>query len=216
MGFKIRECSEEEWESFYLVILYCERCGKDIIIIIYFDEVLKIVWYECECGNEKELFVLNINKMKLNWKIDWLMRWMIEDVIFELGGRDYLLEMGSYNVLKEIVRKIFNWEVFYYVVYDFIGIKGNYEKMFSFLGNSIILSNLLKVYILEVIFFMFVKYKLGVVFYIGLDEDVICNYIEYEWLKDSYENKMFKNEDLFDVIKIFRVDSEIKEYLKFN
>lgn len=46
--------------------------------------------------------------MKLNWKIDWPMRWMIEDVIFEPGGRDHSSETGSYNVSKEIARKIFN------------------------------------------------------------------------------------------------------------
>ena len=49
-----------------------------------------------------------------------------------------------------------------------------------------------------------------------VDEDVIRNYTEYERLKDSYENKTLKNEDLFDAIRISRVDSEIKEYPKFN
>lgn len=88
--------------------------------------------------------------------------------------------------------------------------------MSSSSGNSITLSNLLKVYIPEVILFMFAKYKPGAAFYIGLDEDVIRNYTEYERLKDSYENKTLKNEDLFDAIRISRVDSEIKEYPKFN
>lgn len=104
----------------------------------------------------------------------------------------------------------------HYVAYDFIGIKGNHEKMSSSSGNSITPSNLLKVYIPEVILFMFAKYKPGAAFHIGLDEDVIRNYTEYERLKDSYENKTLKNEDLFDAIKISRVDSEIKEYPKFN
>ena len=66
--------------------------------------------------------------MKLNWKIDWPMRWMIEDVVFEPGGRDHSSETGSYNVSKEIARKIFNREAPHYVAYDFIGIKGNHEK----------------------------------------------------------------------------------------
>ena len=88
--------------------------------------------------------------------------------------------------------------------------------MSSSSGNSITPSNLLKVYIPEVILFMFAKYKPGAAFHIGLDEDVIRNYTEYERLKDSYENKTLKNEDLFDAIKISRVDSEIKEYPKFN
>ncbi|EHL73225.1 hypothetical protein HMPREF1014_02542 [Bacillus sp. 7_6_55CFAA_CT2] len=88
--------------------------------------------------------------------------------------------------------------------------------MSSSSGNSITPSDLLKVYIPEVILFMFAKYKPGAAFHIGLDEDVIRNYTEYERLKDSYENKTLKNEDLFDAIKISRVDSEFKEYPKFN
>ncbi len=35
-------------------------------------------------------------------------------------------------------------------------------------------------------------------------------------MKDSYENKTLKNEDLFDAIKLSRVDSGFKEYPKFN
>lgn len=215
MGFKTRECSEEERESFYPATLYCERCGKDTTTITHFDEVLKTVRYECECGNEKELSVLNTNKMKLNWKIDWPMRWMIEDVIFEPGGRDHSSETGSYNVSKEIARKIFNREAPHYVAYDFIGIKGNHEKMSSSSGNSITPSNLLKVYIPSNSLYV-CKIQTRRCFYIGLDEDVIRNYTEYERLKDSYENKTLKNEDLFDAIKISKVDSEIKEYPKFN
>lgn len=195
MSFKTGECSEEERESFYPVTLYCEKCEKDATTITHFDEVLKTVRYECECGNQNELSVLNTNIMKLNWKIDWPMRWMIGDVIFEPGGRDHSSETGSYNVSKEIAMEIFNREAPHYVSYDFIGIKGNHEKMSSSSGNSIIPSELLKVYLPEVILFMFAKYRPNAAFHIGLDEDVIRNYTEYERLKESYENKMLKNEE---------------------
>ena len=81
MKFKTGECSEEERNNFYPTTLYCERCGKDTTTITHFNEVLKTVRYECICGNQNELSVLNTNNMKLNWKIDWPMRWMIEDVV---------------------------------------------------------------------------------------------------------------------------------------
>ncbi|HFK1449848.1 MULTISPECIES: lysine--tRNA ligase [Bacillus cereus group] len=216
MDYKTGECSEEERESFYPVTFYCEKCGRDTTAIMHFDEVLKTVRYECECGNQNELSILKTNNMKLNWKIDWLMRWMIEDVVFEPGGRDHSSETGSYNVSKEIARKIFNREAPHYVAYDFIGIKGNHEKMSSSSGNSITPSELLKVYLPEVILFMFAKYRPDAAFHIGLDEDVIRNYTEYERSKDRYKNKTLKNEDLFDAIKLSRVDSELKEYPKFN
>ena len=88
--------------------------------------------------------------------------------------------------------------------------------MSSSSGNSITPSELLKVYLPELILFMFAKYRPDAAFHIGLDEDVIRNYTEYERLKDSYENKTLKNEDLFDAIKLSRVDSRFKEYPKFN
>ncbi len=71
-------------------------------------------------------------------------------------------------------------------------------------------------YLPEVILFMFAKYRPDAAFHIGLDEDVIRNYTEYERSKDRYKNKTLKNEDLFDAIKLSRVDSELKEYPKFN
>ncbi|EOO21114.1 lysine--tRNA ligase [Bacillus cereus] len=216
MGFKTGIHREEDRENFYPVTLYCESCGKDATTITHFDEVLKTVRYDCECGNQNKLSVLNTSQMKLNWKIDWPMRWMIEDVIFEPGGRDHSSETGSYNVSKEIARKIFNCEAPQYVAYDFIGIKGHHEKMSSSSGNSITPSDLLKVYLPEVILFMFGKYKPDAAFHIGLDEDVIRNYTEYERLKDSYENKTLKNEGLFNAIKLSRLDSRFKEYPKFN
>ncbi|MED1009296.1 lysine--tRNA ligase [Bacillus mycoides] len=194
MGFKTGIHREEDRENFYPVTLYCESCGKDTTTITHFDEVLKTVRYDCECGNQNKLSILNTSQMKLNWKIDWPMRWMIEDVIFEPGGRDHSSETGSYNVSKEIAREIFNCEAPQYVAYDFIGIKGHHEKMSSSSGNSITPRDLLKVYV----------------------PDVIRNYTEYERLKDSYENKTLKNEDLFDAIKLSRLDSRFKEYPKFN
>ena len=64
--------------------------------------------------------------------------------------------------------------------------------MSSSSGNSITPSELLKVYLPEVILFMFAKYRPNAAFHIGLDEDVIRNYTEYERLKGSYENKTLK------------------------
>ncbi len=60
---------------------------------------------------------------------------------------------------KKLREKIFNREAPHYIAYDFIGIKGHHEKMSSSSGNSITPSELLKVYLPEVILFMFAKYR---------------------------------------------------------
>ena len=87
MGFKTGIHREEDRENFYPVTLYCESCGKDTTTITHFDEVLKTVRYDCECGNQNKLSILNTSQMKLNWKIDWPMRWMMEDVYFRTGRK---------------------------------------------------------------------------------------------------------------------------------
>ncbi len=53
MGFKTRECSEEEREVFIQLHYIVRDAEKDTTTITHFDEVLKTVRYECECGNEK-------------------------------------------------------------------------------------------------------------------------------------------------------------------
>ena len=84
---------------------------------------------------------------------------------------------------KKLQGKIFNFEAPQYVPYDFIGIKGIMKKCPVLQGNSITPSDLLKVYVPEVILFMFAKYRPGAAFNIGLDEDVIRNYTEYETIE---------------------------------
>ncbi|WP_265182924.1 lysine--tRNA ligase [Bacillus gaemokensis] len=193
-----------------------ENIGKDSTTIIRFDEPLGKIHYKCECGNLNELSVLQTNRMKLNWKIDWPMRWMMEDVVFEPGGRDHSAETGSYNVSKEIARKIFNYEEPHYIAYDFIGIKGDNQKMSSSAGNIITPNELLQVYLPEVILFMFSKYKPSAAFHIGLDEDVIRNYTEYERYIESYRNKVLNNEDLCNAIKLSRTNDGSTSLPKFS
>jgi lysyl-tRNA synthetase, class I len=178
MNYKTGEASEEKREGFYPVNVYCESCRKDTVSVTGFqDETLS---YLCSCGHSNSVEILEAVNIKLNWKIDWPMRWMAEDVVFEPGGRDHSSETGSYRVSKEISKKIFDHEAPQYEAYDFISIKGTGEKMSSSSGNNITPADLLRVYTPEVILFMFAKYQPNAAFHIGLDEDVIRNYTEYE------------------------------------
>ncbi|MBT2259202.1 lysine--tRNA ligase [Priestia megaterium] len=215
-NFKTNEPSQEEKKSFYPIILYCEKCGKDTTKITEFNELNETLKYICQCGNHKLLSIINAKNIKLNWKIDWPMRWMIEDVVFEPGGRDHSSETGSYNVSKEISKKIFNYEAPDYVAYEFIGIKGDNKKMSSSSGNIITPNELLKIYLPEIILFMFAKYKPNAAFNIGLDNDVIKNYSEYERFRESYFNKFLKDKDVCYSMKLSEVCHERTNLPKFN
>ncbi|MFD1356721.1 lysine--tRNA ligase [Fictibacillus halophilus] len=183
MKYKTGEASEEERERFYPVNIYCENCRKDTVRVTGFEN--GTLGYKCSCGHSNTVEVMEATNVKLNWKVDWPMRWMAEDVVFEPGGRDHSSETGSFRVSSEMASKVFNQEAPLYEPYDFISIKGTGEKMSSSSGNNITPAELLSVYTPEIILFMFAKYNPNAAFHIGLDEDVIRNYTEYERFRDA-------------------------------
>jgi lysyl-tRNA synthetase, class I len=183
MKYKTGEASEEERERFYPVNVYCESCRNDTVRVTRFQD--EMISYMCSCGYSNTAEIQKAANIKLNWKMDWPMRWMAEDVVFEPGGRDHSSDTGSFKVSSEIAAKIFNHQAPQYEPYEFISIKGTGEKMSSSSGNNITPLELLRIYTPEVILFMFAKYSPNATFHIGLDEDVIRNYTEYERLIDA-------------------------------
>ncbi|XEC97449.1 lysine--tRNA ligase [Paenibacillus tarimensis] len=186
MAFKTGDASEEERASFFPISVYCEVCRKDTTTILSFEGQSEILSYHCTCGNQASLSIPHATNIKLQWKIDWPMRWSMEDVQFEPGGRDHSSETGSYNVSKIISEKIFNNPPPLYVPYEFISIKGSHAKMSSSSGNNYTPKDLLSVYAPENILFMFAKYQPNAAFNIGMDEDVIRNYTEFDRYRDGY------------------------------
>ncbi|MBN3554558.1 lysine--tRNA ligase [Fictibacillus nanhaiensis] len=212
MNFKSSEHSIEEQERFYPVNVYCEVCRKDSVHIHRFqDERLS---YTCSCGHSNSIEVALATNIKLNWKVDWPMRWKAEDVVFEPGGRDHSSATGSFNVSKEISSRIYNFQAPEYEPYDFISIKGSGEKMSSSSGNNITPGELLKIYTPEVILFMFAKYQPNAPFHIGLDDDVIRNYTEYE--RFSLADKGRLKEEISAALKLSSVHSGIRREPKFS
>ena len=196
MRFKSSAFSSEQCDAFYPITLYCDSCNTDTTTINSFNEELGEIEYECTCGNKGMQTLGDRNRIKLNWKVDWAMRWMMEDVVFEPGGRDHSSATGSYNVSKAIAKEIFNYEAPDYTAYEFIGLKGTNQKMSSSSGNVLTPKDLLLVYTPELILFMFAKYKPSASFHIGLDEDVLRNYSEYDRYQTSYAKGLIKEEDI--------------------
>ncbi len=215
MDFKTNGASEEEKNAFYPVSIYCDTCRKDNTKITRIDDRSETLEYTCECGNHNVLYILDARNIKLNWKIDWPMRWMIENVVFEPGGRDHSSETGSYNVSKVVSQKIFNHEPPDYVAYDFIGIKGAHAKMSSSSGHNITPEELLKIYSPENILFLFAKYRPDAAFNIALDEDVIRNHSELERYRGS-QNYDTLNDDIRCSIELSEINHSERNEPNFN
>ncbi|WNS45390.1 lysine--tRNA ligase [Paenibacillus sp. MMS20-IR301] len=186
MAFKTGESSAEDRAAYYPVNIYCRQCGKDSTTLHHFNDTAETVAYSCKCGHSETLSVTQADNMKLHWKIDWPMRWKLEQVDFEPGGRDHSSETGSYNVAAVISERIFGNTPPMYEPYEFISIKGSYSKMSGSSGHHYTPDDLLNIYAPENILFLFAKYQPGAAFHIGFDEDVLRNYAEFERYAAGY------------------------------
>ncbi len=195
MEYKTQEASEEERVAYYPVAVYCHGCGKDHTTISAYDADAQTLAYTCTCGFGESQGVLEADNIKLNWKVDWPMRWQYEDVVFEPGGRDHSSQGGSYEVSSRIAREIFGFEPPSYIAYEFIGIKGARGKMSSSTGNLITPADLLQVYTPEVVLYIFSKYDPGAAFNFGFDEEVIRNFTEFERFRKRFISGQIPEED---------------------
>ncbi len=212
-SFKTQQFSNDERESFYPINLYCERCQKDSTVIESYDGLT--LSYRCGCGHSSNQVVSGRN-VKLNWKVDWPMRWMFEDVVFEPGGRDHSSATGSFNVSKEISSTIFNYQAPIYIPYDFIGVKGGTTKISSSSGNTIVLSDLLEVFNKEIILWLYGKYRNNVPFNIGLDDDVLRYYSEYDRFANAVFRKNISDDNIISVMNLSGCQKEYSGNVSFS
>ncbi len=187
---------EDDW---YPASIFCEKCGKDDTKIISYDEEYK-VGYECIACKHKD--VIDIRKkgiIKLAWRIDWPMRWFYEKVDFEPGGKDHSTVGGSFDTAKEIVT-IYGWKAPYYVMYDFISVKGRGGKISSSKGDVIALKDVLEIYEPEMVRWLFASTRPNTEFAISFDLDVLNIYEEFDKNERLYfgKEKSDANQELID------------------
>ena len=118
--------------------------------------------------------------VKLQWKIDWPMRWKIEGVVFEPGGHDHASPGGSYDASSRIAREIFNIEPPVFVGYDFIGIRGLKGKMSSSTGLVISPRELLNIYQPEILKWLYTRKNPSQTFQLAFDTEIYRQYDEYD------------------------------------
>ena len=101
------------------------------------------------------------------------MRWMIEGVDFEPGGKDHASPGGSYDTSKIIAKKIFGTQAPMFKGYEFVGIKGTTGKMSGSTGLNLTPDTLLKIYQPEMILWLYSKSEPNKAFDFCFDDEIL-------------------------------------------
>ena len=187
---RTQNATEEERENYYPVSIFCPHCHKDSTKIVSLSDDCTKAHYTCECGHEGDFDFTKDFNCKLQWKVDWPMRWMAEGVDFEPGGKDHASKNGSYDTAKDISREVFGYEPPLFQGYEFIGIKGNVNvgKMSGSSGLNMTPDFLLKLYPPELILWLYAKTEPLKAFDFCLSDEILRQYFEFGKMLTSYMN----------------------------
>ena len=187
---RTQDATEEERENYYPVSIFCPHCHKDSTKIVSLSDDCTKAHYTCECGHEGDFDFTKDFNCKLQWKVDWPMRWMVEGVDFEPGGKDHASKNGSYDTAKDISREVFGYEPPLFQGYEFIGIKGNVSvgKMSGSSGLNMTPDFLLKLYPPELILWLYAKTEPLKAFDFCLSDEILRQYFEFGKMLTSYMN----------------------------
>ena len=198
--FRQQVATPEEREAYYPVSIYCPVCGKDETTITSSSEDGVTCEYTCKCGHKGTWDFSRDFNCKLAWKIDWPMRWMIEGVDFEPGGKDHASPGGSYDTSKIIAKKIFGAQAPMFKGYEFVGIKGTTGKMSGSTGLNLTPDTLLKIYQPEMILWLYSKSEPNKAFDFCFDDEILRQYFEFDKMLKVYQAGKGKNYDYIEGI----------------
>lgn len=203
-------------EKWLPAIVVCSECHKETDNLEYVKDYT--VKYRCSCGNEESIDFRKKGNVKLRWRTDWASRWVHYGVDFESSGKDHKSQGGSWDTSTLICRDVFQKQPPVGPMYEFINVKGNVGKMSSSLGNTVTVSDLLKIYSPCVVKYIYTA-KINKPLDIPFDSDVFNVYNYYDQAEEVYfEEKHLENEKREVQVKrlyeLSQVEGIIKEMPK--
>ncbi|MBI4210400.1 MAG: lysine--tRNA ligase [Candidatus Diapherotrites archaeon] len=199
------------------VRVFCSKCNTDRTDVTGYDGAYSLT-YSCECGFAETFDFRKKGIAKLQWRVDWPMRWAHEKVMFEPSGKEHSSEGGSNTTANEIARTVYGFEPPYHVMYEFIAIKGTGGKMSSSKGNTVDLKEMKSVYEPSIIRYLFVRPIPSKAFEVSFDGDVITIYEAFDRLERVYfGSEQAKPEELEQLRSIYEYSAvEIPESMPFQ
>ncbi len=172
--------SNEYIENFYPISVYSQFTGKDNTKILAYDGEYDITYKCFDTGNEETIDIRKVPIVKLQWKVDWPMRWRHESVVFEPGGHDHASPGSSYDIATVVVDKIFDRTPPVFAEYKFVGIQGLGAKMSGSKGNAISPGELLEIYEPAVLKWLYMRKTPAQAFTLAFDTEVFRQYDEFD------------------------------------
>ncbi len=187
-GKRMKNIDPEKYKNeYYPISVYSQFSGKDNTKIIDYNGD-SVITYKCFDSENTETIDIRKNRIaKLSWKPDWAMRWKEEGVNFEPGGADHAAPGGSYDVSKEIAKKIFDITPPVFHEYLFVGIQGLGSKMSGSKGNAISPSDLLEIYTPELLKWSYFRKMPRQSFELSFGDEIYKQYTEFD--KSIEKNK---------------------------
>lgn len=167
-------------ENYYPISVYSRFTGKDSTEILSFDGEKSITYRCIESGKTETIDLSKERIAKLAWKIDWPMRWKVENVVFEPGGHDHASPGSSFDVSSAIAKSIFNIEEPVFTEYKFVGIQGGGTKMSGSKGGSVSPTQLLEIYEPALLKWLYMRKNPGQAFSLAFDTEIYRQYDEFD------------------------------------
>ena len=167
-------------ENFYPISVYSRFTGKDSTKVLEYDGDMTITYLCAETGKKDTVDLRKDHIAKLNWKVDWPMRWKYEKVNFEPGGSDHASPGGSYDVSSVLAKDLFGIYPPVFVEYMFVGIRGLGSKMSGSKGNAVSPLDLLDIYEPELLKWLYLRKDPNQSFELAFDSEIYRQYDEYD------------------------------------
>ncbi len=171
---------EEYIKSYFPITLYSRFSGSDKTEILAYDGGTKVT-YRCITTDKTETIDFKeIPIVKLQWKVDWAMRWLYEDVHFEPSGLDHDTPGGARDVSTVIAKEIYNRTAPVRLCYQFVGLQGLKGKMSGSSGLAVSPETLMHFYEPEILKWLYLRRSPAKSFHLSFDTEVYRQYDEFD------------------------------------
>ena len=171
-----------EWrKSYFPITVYSRFNGTDKTEVLSYDGGTKLTYRCLVTGKEEQIDFKETPTVKLPWKLDWPMRWGVEGVHFEPGGKDHLTPGGSYDVSSTVAREMFKRKAPVTQMYQFVGLQGvKGGKMSGSKGGAVSPGMLLEIYEPALLKWLYMRRTPMQSFNLAFDTEVYRQYDEFD------------------------------------